>query len=154
MNGAYFLDSSALVKRYIHEDATPWIRSITDPRKGNLIIISSITLREIIHALLNCQRNGSISLAQVKKVLHALNYHLDTQYQIVELDQMLVDTEISLARTYLLNINGAIQLASVLRIKEAFDMAAIPLFFVSVDEQLLAAARNEGLQILNLKPSR
>ncbi len=29
--GAYYMDSSALVKRYAHETGSLWVRSLTDP---------------------------------------------------------------------------------------------------------------------------
>jgi len=39
----YFLDSSALIKRYITEQGTGWVRSITPPSTGNTIIIAQVT---------------------------------------------------------------------------------------------------------------
>jgi hypothetical protein len=39
----YFWDSSALIKRYITEVGTPWIRGIIVPSAGNTAIIAQIT---------------------------------------------------------------------------------------------------------------
>ncbi len=39
MVNAYFLDSSALVKRYIPETGSAWIQAITDTATGNLLFI-------------------------------------------------------------------------------------------------------------------
>jgi uncharacterized protein len=44
----YFLDSSALIKRYIVEPGTTWVRSLTIPNSGNTVIISQITQIEIV----------------------------------------------------------------------------------------------------------
>jgi predicted nucleic acid-binding protein len=40
---AYFLDSSALVKRYVPEIGSAWVQAISVPATGNLIIIARIT---------------------------------------------------------------------------------------------------------------
>jgi len=37
---AYFLDTSALVKRYVPELGSNWIQSITVPAAGNFLAIS------------------------------------------------------------------------------------------------------------------
>jgi hypothetical protein len=39
----YFLDSSALIKRYIVEPGTTWIRTLTTRSSGNTVIIAQIT---------------------------------------------------------------------------------------------------------------
>jgi hypothetical protein len=41
--GAYFLDSSALVKRYAAETGTAWMTSLIDPAAGNVIYVARIT---------------------------------------------------------------------------------------------------------------
>lgn len=40
--GAYYCDSSALVKRYANEPGTLWVRSLTDPQAGHDIFGSVI----------------------------------------------------------------------------------------------------------------
>ena len=44
----YFLDSSALIKRYIVEPGTTWVRSIIQHSSGNTIIIAQTTQIEIV----------------------------------------------------------------------------------------------------------
>ena len=43
MVSIYFLDSSALVKRYLTEVGSIWIRALTDPDTRNPLIIARIT---------------------------------------------------------------------------------------------------------------
>jgi hypothetical protein len=38
---AYFLDSSALIKRYVIETGTNWVSSITDSRAGNGLLTAA-----------------------------------------------------------------------------------------------------------------
>jgi predicted nucleic acid-binding protein len=39
----YFLDSSALIKHYVVEPGTTWVRSLTNRGSGNPVIIAQIT---------------------------------------------------------------------------------------------------------------
>ncbi|WP_201789158.1 type II toxin-antitoxin system VapC family toxin [Scytonema hofmannii] len=47
----YFLDSSALVKRYVPETGSAWIRAISDLNTGNSLIIARITWVEVRSAI-------------------------------------------------------------------------------------------------------
>lgn len=38
----YYADSSVLVKRHVGEVGTEWVRAITDPSAGNLIITGDL----------------------------------------------------------------------------------------------------------------
>ena len=83
MVDAYFLDSSALLKRYVPEVGTAWIQSITDDQTQNLLIVAHITWVEICSAVARRQREGSISNIQANQVLAAFRAHWNTQYFIV-----------------------------------------------------------------------
>ena len=47
----YFLDSSALVKRYIRETGTDWVASLFSPDFGNDCFVAAIAGVEIIAAM-------------------------------------------------------------------------------------------------------
>ena len=51
---AYFFDSSALVKFYVAESGTPWVRSFTDS-EANIIAVASLGRVETISALTGFQ---------------------------------------------------------------------------------------------------
>ena len=44
----YFLDSSALVKRYVPEVGTSWVRGLTTPTASHTLIIAQVTPAEIV----------------------------------------------------------------------------------------------------------
>jgi cell division protein FtsW (lipid II flippase) len=44
---AYFLDSSALIKRYVQERGTAWIRASIDPAAGHHIFAARLALVEV-----------------------------------------------------------------------------------------------------------
>ena len=47
----FFLDTSAVVKRYLPEIGTAWVRRLSNPASGNTIVLSEITLVEVASAL-------------------------------------------------------------------------------------------------------
>jgi uncharacterized protein len=47
----YFLDSSAIVKRYLPEVGTTWIRQLCDLESGNTIAVSAMAMVEVAAAL-------------------------------------------------------------------------------------------------------
>lgn len=48
----YYVDSSALVKRYIRETGSAWVLSLFDPSLNNDVLIAAITGVEIIAAII------------------------------------------------------------------------------------------------------
>ena len=62
---AYFLDSSALVKRYVTETGTPWVIGLLDPAARNRLYIARITGAEVTAALTRRERGGHLSATDV-----------------------------------------------------------------------------------------
>ena len=63
MATAYFVDSSALVKRYVLETGTAWVRGITRRRSSTDIFIALITAVEVTSAIAR-RRGVTLSAAQ------------------------------------------------------------------------------------------
>jgi hypothetical protein len=147
---AYFLDSSALVKRYVPETGSAWVQAIADAATGNLLIIARITWVEVLSALARRQREGSLSATDVNLIIQQFRFDLNNQYQVVELARALVEAAGQLVNQYPLRAYDAIQLASVLRIQPAFARAtSTSLVFLTADERLLIIAQTAGLQTDN-----
>ncbi|MBU0493031.1 MAG: type II toxin-antitoxin system VapC family toxin [Chloroflexi bacterium] len=148
MVNVYFIDSSALVKRYITEASTPWIQAITAPRARNKLIIARITWVEVLSALARRQREGNLASVDVVRSIQVFRYDLDTQYQVVELDQALAEMAGQLTSKYPLRAYDAVQLASALRIQSAFaPIESSPLVFLSADDRLIDVAQAAGLRV-------
>lgn len=143
---AYFLDSSALVKRYVAEVGSDWVRGIADPADRNQLIIARVTWVEVASALARRGREGVLPKEAVARAIDAFQYDLDTQYQVVELDQEVALTAGQLVLKYPLRAYDAVQLASVQRIQPAFArVAAAELVFLTADERLLTIAESEDI---------
>ncbi len=111
---AYFLDSSALVKRYVSETGSAWIQLLTSSQTGNLLFIARITWVEVISAFARRQREGSLTSADVALVIQTFRSDLNTQYQVIELDATLAVSAGQLVGQYPLRAYDAGKLASVL----------------------------------------
>jgi predicted nucleic acid-binding protein len=143
---AYFLDSSALVKRYVPEIGSAWVQAISVPATGNLIIIARITWIEVLSALARRQREGSLSNTDVDLIIQRFRFNLNNQYQVVELDQALTESAGQLVNQYPLRAYDAVQLASVLRIQPVFaSTTSTSLVFLTADDRLLTIAQAAGL---------
>lgn len=145
-----FVDSSALVKRYVAEAGTEWIQSLADPDARNHLIIARITLVEVTGALARREREGSLDTDAVSRALDTLRYDLDTQYQVAELDPSVAEIAAQLVRRHPLRAYDAVQLASAQQIYAAFAQDVDPPFtFLAADDRLLAVAESVGLPVDN-----
>jgi uncharacterized protein len=59
---AYFVDSSALVKRYVIETGTAWVRSLTRHEPATVIYIAHITAVEVTCAVARRRKGKTLRL--------------------------------------------------------------------------------------------
>jgi uncharacterized protein len=146
MVDAYFLDSSALLKRYVPEVGTAWIQSITDAQNQNLLVAAHIAWVEISSAVARRQREGNISSIQANQILTALHAHWNTQYFIVAIDHTVINLAGQLVNQHPLRAYDAVQLAAVLSLQKQLSPPNVVSFtFLTADTRLLAIAQAENL---------
>jgi hypothetical protein len=61
----YFLDTSALIKRYVSEIGSVWVQSVIAPSSGNIITISELAKVDVAATLARRRRDGSLTPAAV-----------------------------------------------------------------------------------------
>lgn len=146
----YFLDSSALVKRYLNEIGSPWVVRLCDRSLNHEIFVVAITAVEAIAAITRRSRGGSISISDATLVRNRLRLDLQNQYQVIAITETIIDSAMTLAETYGLRGYDAIQLAAGCTVNSAcITNGLAPLIFVSADNELNVAAANEGLRVEN-----
>lgn len=146
----YFLDSSALVKRYISETGSAWVLSLFDPALNNEIFIAAITKVEIVAAITRRSRGGSISVTDATATRNQFRSDARKDYQIIEITESIINSGMALAETYGLRGYDAIQLAvgrAINTLCLANDLPSI--IFVCADNELNVAAVSEGLLMEN-----
>ncbi len=146
----YYLDSSALVKRYVAERGTAWVNNLCDASSGHVVYTARVSGVEIVAALFRRVRVGSLALADAQAETAQLKIDLMIDYQIVEVTETLVNAAMSLAERDGLRGYDAIQLAAGLELQAARVASGLsPLIFVCADADLNAAAAAEGLSVEN-----
>ena len=141
---AYFFDSSALVKFYVEESGTPWVRSLTDSAE-NIIHVASLARVETISALTRRLNRQDITDAEFDEACGDLEQDFVTQYRIVALSEAIIENAASLARKHGLRAYDAVQLSTALDVRRILAQAeSITIAFVTADLELNAAAVAEG----------
>ncbi|MGH2415129.1 MAG: type II toxin-antitoxin system VapC family toxin [Microcystaceae cyanobacterium] len=146
----YFIDSSALVKRYVSETGSAWVLGLFAPELNNEVFIAAIAAVEIVAAITRRARGGSISATDATAISQQFKSDLQTDYQIVEITESLINSGMTLAQTYGLRGYDAIQLAAGCAINTLCIANSLPpVTFVCADNELNTAASSEGLVIEN-----
>lgn len=146
----FFFDSSALTKRYLHEIGSGWVSAITDPLAGHVIVVAEITRVEVAAALAARFRSGAITLLERDDLVSLLLRHFDAEYQIVAIEPAVTSQAVALTQRHRLRGYDAVQLAAALLANRPLIAAGLPaLTFIVADEDLMAAARAEGLPAEN-----
>ena len=144
----YFLDSSAVVKRYVSESGTAWILNLTDPVVSNQLHLVRITGVEVVSAITRRTRGTSLSITDAATALSDFRYDFSRAYRIVEITASLIGHAMQLAETHALRGYDAVQLAAALDVQAYWLALNMPvLTLVSADIALNAAAIAEGLAV-------
>ena len=146
----YYLDTSALIKRYLTETGSRWIRDVVQPAAGHLWATSQLTTIEINSAFARRRREGTVTPAQYADCQSAFAEDCVTLYQLVEIGDTVLALARDLVQRHPLRTLDALQLASALLVSRLFaGLNLTPLTFLSADDRLLAVAQAEGLQTDN-----
>jgi uncharacterized protein len=114
MATAYFLDSSGLVKRYVQETGTAWVRVVTRHSKSTHIHIARITAVEVTAAVARRRKERTVTSRQASSILARFRKHLAGRYIILEITPALADAAMTLANKHTLRAYDAVQLAAAI----------------------------------------
>lgn len=142
----FFLDSSALTKRYIAETGTNWVLSTVAPNSGHQILIAQIAPVEVFSAVSRHKRENRISARTARAIRMFLERHTFREYDVVVLSDAILHLAQDLLDKYTLRAYDAVQLASALDSNKKLIRANLSaLTFVCADTRLITAANTEGL---------
>jgi len=144
--GAYYFDSSALVKYYAQETGINWVRGLIDVQPANEIFTALVTGAEIVAALKRRERMNLITAIDVAAALAVFKNQFRIRFKALRTSDAVVDRAMELAEKHKLRGYDAIQLASALLIEERMTIQGVgPLTLISADIELNQAAQAEGL---------
>lgn len=143
----FYFDASALVKCYLREIGSTWVRSLIEPSVGHVIVVAAITRVEVAAAFAARHRMpGGISRTHRDNALNLLLAHHNTHYQIAPFDNTMLSRAVNLTQSYRLRGYDAIQLATALTTHQLLLTSGLTgLTFIAADNDLLTAAMSEGL---------
>lgn len=140
----FFIDTSALVKRYVNEVGSEYIRNLF-VTSGYFFYQSFLTPLEVSSAFYRRQRMKELSSEELAVALQTYAVHSRSGYLLIPYSEALLNTAGTLVVRHPFRTLDAIQLAAALTLQSTFPPDASPLTFVSADDRLIAVARSENL---------
>lgn len=148
--GRYFLDSSALIKRYLSDEpGHAWIAALCAPQAGHDILIAEVTIAEVVAAFCRMVRMTPRRLRPSQRdrlIVVFRQRDLPSSYIVQAVNRSIYEHAGDLCLMHPLRAYDAIQLACALTARDDAVRAQVALpIFVSADADLLSAATAEGL---------
>lgn len=149
----YYCDTSALVKYYVTEPGSTWMRQLIEERDADaarfrhVILIAEITQVEVAAGIAIIERVGRIRRSERDRAYAHFIAQCVHRYAILSLTTADLETAAALTQRHPLKAYDAVQLAVALRYHRV--LAAHPLTFVCGDNTLITAAQSEGLSTAN-----
>lgn len=144
---SYYLDSSALVKRYVDEPGSANVAAIL--RGDQAVHAASITEVEVVAALARRSKAPDADTAVIAEAIREVRAQFDSVIQIVDLSPAVLDEAARLAAKHALRGYDAVQLAAALAVSEELKQIDVETHLISADLELNAAAIAEGLTVEN-----
>jgi predicted nucleic acid-binding protein len=137
-----YLDTSALIKRYIWEAGSEQVRHVFKERV--IIITSKIAYSEVYAALTRRMREGHLTRVRYGQVCRLFELEWPA-YLIVEVHDEVLHLSRDLIKKYPLRGFDALHLASAKSIRQHLKT---PITFGGADQRLLESAEAEGFKML------
>lgn len=144
-----FFDTSALVKRYVLETGSKWVKSIMAPSPTAAIFIARISIVEFTSAIVRRQKANTLSSTAANSILADFRSDIQKQYNLIQNTPALLDDAAALAEKYALRAYDAVQLAAILDLEKRNQKRTTPasITLISADSELNAAASAEKILI-------
>ena len=147
---AFYLDSSAVVKRYSTETGSKFVIKLMSPSARNRLYSVKITEVEVCAALTRKRKGLKMTTAAVTKSVKRFRRNFAARFIKSDITDSLISEAIRLSDRHTLRGYDAVQLAAALQANgERISRKLSPLTFVSADAELNNAAQAEGLAIEN-----
>jgi len=147
----YFLDTSALVKRYVEEAGSDTVLRLCEPAARNEIVISILAEVELVSAIARRVRSNELPRVEGELVHTWFKEDLAQQYEVRMLDAAVVSAATELLKAHALRAYDAIQLASAFVSGAArLDRKLGPVIFVTADQLLGAVSESAGVPTLRM----
>lgn len=107
----YFLETSALVKRYVKEAGTGWVEGLFSPVLRNVFYIAQISGVETVSAITLRVRRGNTTLSDAALALADFRRDYVVEYIQAQIAPNIISTAMDMAEKHGLRGYDAVQLA-------------------------------------------
>lgn len=140
----YYFDTSALVKLYVKEVGSLWLKNIYDTA-NEIITFTKIGIVEAAAALARRQRGNEITYNDQRLLYIKMLRDANRRFRVFAVSDDVIYEAAELTQRYPLRGYDAVHLAAALEINRQFVFNRLPsITFVSADEKLRQAASDEG----------
>ena len=143
----YYLETSALVKLYVRELGTERLLALGERSAQNQLAILALAQVELRSAVRRRERSGEIASLVAAQLLVAFQRHVEGRLVMQSVNDVVLDIASVLVDRHALRAFDAVQLAGYVALRNSSG-TNVPVF-VCADKELLAAARQEGVPILD-----
>lgn len=145
---AFYLDTSALVKRYRTEPGTEVVEELlADPRPQDRFFISFLSIIELTSGVLRLAKGRRLQEDTAQEILARFRHDVRDLLRVWALDEDVATKAVAVAEQYRLRSADAIHLATAQAI--ASLVSGTRVVMVSSDRELLDAAEAAGLTPLD-----
>ena len=143
----FYLDASALAKRYARETGTPLLNHLFAHAPLDRLIVFNVSIAEVASVLVRKRNAGKVPAAAFAQAMINLAGEITNHAQVRKLtaDNTLVNAAIPLIEQHSVNSTDGIILRSALDLAVQLRAASDDLTLVASDQRLLKAAQAEGL---------
>jgi len=146
----YYLDTSALLKRYVDEVGSAWLRRALASAHEIVIVTTELLIVEVISALNRRVREGTVTAHNYVRLSARFRDDCRDAYHLIAPVGAIIDVACSLLERHPLRAYDAVHLATALSINQRLTEAGeVGLAFLSADARLNDAAAAEGLAVDN-----
>ena len=141
-----YLDSSVVVKRYVDEAGSAWLRGLLAPAADALVFTSRLTAVETVSAFARRLRDGTLTTDEFTALRDAFLTHCLDEYQLIPVAADIITLSCALLERRPLRAYDAVHLATALVVQGFLARRGqASLTFLSADDRLNRAAAVEGL---------
>lgn len=142
-----FLDTSALVKLYVREVGTDEMMDLASDPGTDALILLSLSRVELRSAVRRRERLGEIASEGAARILSSFASACSDRFLVQPTTEIILEESLALIDRHGLRAYDAVQLAGYLAFVKSSPSGDS--LFVSSDENLLEAARGEGIDVFN-----
>ncbi|MGB8887628.1 MAG: type II toxin-antitoxin system VapC family toxin [Candidatus Korobacteraceae bacterium] len=143
----YYLETSALVKLYVREQGTERLLALASRIADNRLAIFALAQIELRSAIRRRERNGEIPPVIAAQLLELFGRQIESRFLTQPVTDFVLDIAAAVVDRYALRAYDAAQLAGYLALRNSSG-GDVPVFVCS-DQELLSAALQEGIPILD-----